>query len=148
MPDRVRDALIADGKKSDRVMTRAELESFYDSEGYGPNPSLVDVLTDLGEWEMLDVEAPGPRRKVGPIQFNPRDACEGENERILQRASELGLRFWPVGEWSYVYIVLVDQQGRLYAEAPEYGLKLLGETFEQGLEQLVFGTAPLTHLQD
>ncbi|MGB6059973.1 MAG: SUKH-3 domain-containing protein [Microthrixaceae bacterium] len=112
------------------------------SEGFSVNTPAMKVLSELGG---LTVNPPRRGAAVygsGPIVMDPLLAASGEADRIKQRESELGLALCPVGEWMGEYILLVAEDGSVWAETTFQVLRI-GENLATALRvMIVADTAP------
>jgi hypothetical protein len=112
-------------------------EDWYAHEGYRPNAAVIAFLRSMGGLVLRPLEHDDAEFASGRVRFDPASAATGERERISERAEQIGEHVWPIGEWYDTYILLLGASGAVYAEAPEYGVDLLGRDIVAALRLLL-----------
>ncbi|HTO00072.1 MAG TPA: SUKH-3 domain-containing protein [Microthrixaceae bacterium] len=111
-------------------------------EGFSVSASAMKVLAELGGLTVNPPRRDDAAFGSGPIVMDPLLAASGEEDRIKQRETELGLAVCPVGEWMGEYILLVAENGSVWAETTFQVLRI-GENFAAALRvMIVADTAP------
>lgn len=107
-----------------------------EDEGYFVFPQAREVLANLGGLEISPPSSPAGKFCSGEIIFNPRWAATGEQARIKRREIQLSRRFVPIGEWLGEYILLLSDQGEVFAETT-FQMLLIGENFSTAMRNLL-----------
>ena len=139
----VRDTLLKAGWSPSRAVDTHAWRDWYEREGYSDERSALDILRSFGGLRLRPPMNEAADFGSGLIEFDPIVAATGESDRIRFREQQLGEALWPIGEWCEVYILLLGASGAVYAEAPEYGVLLLGPTFGAALRTLITGVGEL-----
>jgi hypothetical protein len=105
-------------------------------DGYSIVPPATQVLEALGGLDVLPPERNTSTYRSGPIKFDPVWAATGEADRIHNREGQLGVALTPVGEWSDEYILLVAEDGQVFAETT-FQLVRLGRDVDSALVRLI-----------
>jgi hypothetical protein len=106
------------------------------AEDFSVHPAGICVLELLGGLTVVPPRSVKAVFGTGELKIDPLWAAEGESERIADRERIIGDRLCPVGEWLGEYIVLVGEEGRVYAETTFQVLEL-GDDINQALVRLI-----------
>jgi hypothetical protein len=106
------------------------------ADGYSVTAPAIEALEEPGGLTIVP-----PRRDTavygsGTMIMDPVCAAIGESPRIKLREAALGRRLCPIGEWSNEYILLVADDGSVYAETT-YQVLRLGDDLAEALRRLI-----------
>lgn len=102
----------------------------------------MEALEELGGLTVNPPRRDAAAFGSGPIVMDPLLAASGEVDRIRQREAELGIALCPVGEWMGEYVLLVAEDGSVWAETTFQVLRV-GENLAEALRvMIVADTAP------
>lgn len=105
-------------------------------DGYSIVRPATQVLEALGGLDVLPPERDTAAFRSGLIKFDPVWAATGEADRIRNREAQLGIELTPVGEWNGEYILLVAEDGQVFAETT-FQLVKLGHDVDSALVRLI-----------
>jgi len=112
----VREALAAAGWSASYRYDAAPWEARLVEDGYHVHAEAIKVLTTFGGLTVDPVRSASAGFRAGSLVMDPVWAAAGEAPRIHDRERSLGATLCPVGEWSDEYVVLVADDGHVYAE--------------------------------
>jgi hypothetical protein len=128
----------APGRRFDARLWITELQA----DGYSIVPPATQVLEALGGLDVLPPQRETAVYRSGPIKFDPIWAATGEAKRIRSRESQVGVALTPVGEWSGEYILLVAEDGQVFAETTFQVLRLGYDVASALVRLILAGTTP------
>jgi hypothetical protein len=116
-------------------------------EGFLPNPLADSILESLG-----GLSVPIPAAGINPydheLRFEPVRAATGDRDRAEAWETALGIHLFPLGEEIRTGNVMwIGDDGKIYY-GREFGLYLIGESFREAMDRLVFMTSPLVLVAD
>jgi hypothetical protein len=106
------------------------------ADGFSVTAPGVEAMEELGGLTIVPPRGPGAAYASGTMIMDPVLAAIGESLRIKDREAELGLALCPIGEWGYASILLVADDGSVYAETTFQVLRL-GEDLAVALRRLI-----------
>jgi hypothetical protein len=107
-------------------------------EGLQIHAAAAEFLAEFGGLS-VDVSGPGIDRAREPFSFFP-TSCTGEGDRISEWGTELGKRFYPLGETNRrEFLIVMDEVGEIYLMMDRVGTLGLRD---EGIEGLVRGRMP------
>lgn len=107
------------------------------SEGYDRNAELERILRSFGGLVVSPPVRERGRFWSGRIRFDPEWAATGEHDRIRLRGTQFGAQLWPIGEWADTYILVLAEDGRVFAESSDLDNLLIGPDFQSAINTLI-----------
>jgi SUKH-3 immunity protein len=132
----VKRALCDGGWTPDRSVPAQHLLEALRLNGFHVFRDAEEILRRFGGLVIKPPERLQAAFRSGAISFSPISAALGEAPRIALRETQFGCRLCPIGEWSGEYILLVADDGRVFAETTFQVLQL-GESFDDALELMI-----------
>jgi hypothetical protein len=129
------------GWSPDRSFATDDVTAKLGAEGFHVIPLALEVLASLGGLTVKPPVRATASFGSGAIVFDPLWAASGEADRIHQRERELGVRLCPVAEWSGEYILLVAEDGQVFAETT-FQLLRLGRDINEAILRLIVADTP------
>lgn len=114
-------------------------------EGFSVHASGLEALTLLGGLRILPPTSIAAAFATGALHVDPLWSASGESPRIRQREERLGVRLFPIGEWMDQYVVLVGDDGRVFAETT-FEILELGEDLSDALIRVIVADSSPTKL--
>jgi hypothetical protein len=107
-----------------------------EADGYSVTPPAVEAMEELGGLTILPPRRSGAAYASGTMIMDPVFAAIGESPRIKLREAALGVRLCPIGEWYSEYILLVADDGSVYAETT-FQVRRLGNDLAEALHRMI-----------
>lgn len=129
-------ALQTIGWSPERHLNAAEWVSALKTEGFTVFPLVEEILASIGGLHVHPVPSPDAVFGSGEFYVDPIWAASGESDRIALRQQQLEVKLCPLGEWLNEYVVLIADDGRVFAET-SFQLLLLGSDIGYALETMI-----------
>ena len=120
----------------------AEWEQLLRSEGFSVTRHGLLALSALGGLTIDPPRRNGAVYGSGQLVMDPIFAASGEAARIKQREAEFGLALCPVGEWMGEYVLLVAEDGSVWAETTFQVLRVAPDLAQALRVMIVADVAP------
>jgi hypothetical protein len=106
------------------------------ADGYSVTAPAVEAMEELGGLTIVPPRRDTAAYGSGTMIMDPVFAAIGESPRIKLREEALGRRLCPIGEWSNEYIVLVAEDGSVFAETT-FQVVRLGNDLAEALHRMI-----------
>jgi hypothetical protein len=111
------------------------------ADGHSVTEPGVEALEELGGLTIVPPRS-GAAYASGTMIMDPVFAAIGEALRIRDREAKLGLTLCPIGEWGNASILLVADDGSVYAETTSQVFRLGGDLAQALRRLIVADTVP------
>jgi hypothetical protein len=135
----VRATLEEAGWSDDYHFDAAEWARVLEADGFSVTAPGVAALEELGGLTIVPPRRSGAAYASGPMIMKPLMRI-GESPRIKLLEEALGRRMCPIGEWYNEYILLVADDGSVYAETT-YQVRRLGNDLAEALHRMIVADA-------
>jgi len=133
MTPRIDAALRSAGWSEDRSIPVETWVEQLTREGYTFSALAMQTLKSYGGLQIIPGSDPNDLYRAGEIRFDPALAALGEFDRIEYWERKLNTKLSPIAETNPVSIVVLAQDGRVFA-CQDQTLCLLGSTLEDAMD--------------